>query len=423
MNPDPPRSIAVVGGGVAGIVAAYLLQRRFEVSLFERNDYVGGHTHTVVIKDGPDAGTGVDTGFIVFNERTYPNFIRFLSLLGVEKHKSSMSFSYHDARTGFAYASTSADTFLAQRANIFKPSFWMMALAILRFNHITPRHLEQGLLKGLTLGEFLAVHRFNRYFVEQYLIPICASVWSAPDIRMMEFPMEAFARFFLNHGLLSIVNQPQWYTVEGGSHTYVKAFLKAFRGEVFTRTPVQAVQRTDGMVRVRTAQGVRDFDAVVLACHADESLRALADPSAEEKRLLAAWEYSRNRTVLHTDTSFMPPLPKVWASWNYQRIEGVQAGSPVMLTYYMNRLQGLATRNRYCVTLNPKKPVQTGAAIREMVYTHPVYTTESLSTQAGIAGISGRQNTYFCGSYLGNGFHEDAVRSAVAVARSFGIEL
>lgn len=423
MNPDQTRSIAVVGGGVAGIVAAYLLQRRFEVCLYEKNDYIGGHTHTVTIKDGPDAGTHVDTGFIVFNARTYPNFIRFLGQLGVGRHASSMSFSYYDARTGFSYASTNADTFLAQRTNIFKPSFWMMALAILRFNRITPRHLEQGLLGGLTLGEFLAAHRFNRHFVEQYLMPICASVWSAPDIRMMEFPMETFARFFLNHGLLSIVDQPQWYTVEGGSSSYVKAFLNGFRGRAIPGTPVQSVQRSGGKVTVRTAHESRDYDAVVLACHADEAFRVLADPTDEEKRLLSVWEYSRNRTVLHTDTSFMPPLPKVWASWNYQRGEGLQEGSPVMLTYYMNRLQGLNTRRFYCVTLNPKKKVMPGAEIQEMLYTHPVYTPGSLATQSGITGINGIQNTYFCGSYLGYGFHEDAVKSAVAVGRLFGIEL
>jgi uncharacterized protein len=421
---ESTRKIAVIGGGVAGIVTAYLLQRKFEVSLFEKNDYIGGHTHTVVLEDGPDAGTAVDTGFIVFNEKTYPNFIRFLAQLKVEKLKSSMSFSYYDVRTGMAYASTSVDTFLAQRMNIFKPSFWMMALAILRFNHITPKHLEEGKLKGLTLGEFLAGHRFNRHFVEQYLIPICASVWSAPDVRMLEFPMETFARFFLNHGLLSIVNQPQWYVVKGGSHAYVKAFLKTFRGRVFSRTPVTSITRGGNGISLKTSDGAEDaFDAVIVACHADEALRMLADPSPDERRLLGAWDYSHNRTILHHDTSFLPPFPKVWASWNYMRMESVESGSPVMLTYYMNRLQGLAAQQQYCVTLNPKKPVPPDAVIREMVYNHPVYTPESLATQAGIAEINARQNTYFCGSYLGNGFHEDAVKSAVAVARSFGIEL
>jgi len=424
MESRQTRKIAVVGGGVAGIVASYLLQRRFEVSLFEKNDYIGGHTHTVLIDDGPDAGTPVDTGFIVFNEKTYPNFIRFLARLAIEKQKSSMSFSYYDARTGMMYASTNVYTFLAQRRNMLRPSFWMMALAVLRFNQITPKHLEEGKLRGLTLGEFLAGHRFNRYFVEQYLIPICASVWSAPDVRMLDFPMETFARFFLNHGLLSVLNQPQWYVVRGGSHAYVNAFLKTFRGRVFPRTPVTALTRKSGGISLKTTEGSEEtFDTVVLACHADEALRMLADPSPDERRLLAAWDYSHNRTVLHHDASFLPPMPKVRASWNYMRMEAVESGSPVMLTYYMNRLQNLATRRQYCVTLNPKKPVPHEAVIREMVYNHPIYTPESLSTQAGISGMNGLRNTYFCGSYLGNGFHEDAVKSAVAVARTFGIEL
>jgi len=418
------RTLAVVGGGVAGIVASYLLQRRFEVSLFEKNDYIGGHTHTIVIDEGPDAQTPVDTGFIVFNDKTYPLFNRFLAQLRVEKQKSSMSFSHFDARSGMMYASTNMDTFLAQRSNLFRPSFWLMSLAVLRFNHITKNHLEEGKLRGLTLGEFLSVHRFNRYFVEQYLIPICASVWSAPDVRMLEFPMETFARFFLNHGLLSVVNQPQWYVVKGGSHTYVNAFLKTFRGRVYPATPVAAVTRGDAGVTLKTVDGTEHpFDAVVLACHADESLRLLADAHPDERRLLGAWEYSRNRTILHHDTSFLPPMQKVWASWNYMRMEAVESGSPVTLTYYMNRLQGFSTRRPYCVTLNPKKPIQDGAIVRDMIYHHPVYTRESMETQRGIAGMNGQKSTYFCGSYLGNGFHEDAVRSAAAVARIFGIEL
>lgn len=423
MHSSSLMSIAVVGGGVAGIVAAHVLQRRHEVSLYERNDYIGGHTHTVVVEDGPDAGTAVDTGFIVFNERTYPNFNRFLSHLGVGRHESGMSFSYHDARTGLAYASTNVDTFFAQRSNLLRPSFWLMSLGIARFNWMTPLHLERGFLKGLTLGEFLTLHRFNRYFVEQYLLPICASVWSAPDARMLDFPMETFARFFLNHGLFTISRQPRWFTVQGGSHSYVKAFLAGFGGRVFTSSRVREIVRRGGKVLVRTSHDEQAYDAVVLACHADEALEVLADPSREEMGLLGAWSYSRNKTVLHTDTSFLPPLGKTWASWNYQRTHRPEEGSQVSLTYYMNRLQGLSTQRHYCVTLNPSRPVAPSSTIREMVYNHPVYTHESLATQAGLAALNGQNGTYYCGSYMGYGFHEDAVRSALAVCRAFGLEL
>jgi predicted NAD/FAD-binding protein len=416
--------IAVVGGGVAGIVASYLLQRKHDITLYERNGYVGGHTHTVVLRGGEDAGTAVDTGFIVFNERTYPNFLRFLAQLKVEKQDSTMCFSYYDERTGLTYGSQTLDTLFAQRVNAFRPSFWMMILGILHFNHHTPIRLREGRLSGFTLGGYLESCGFNRHFIEKYLLPMCASGWSAPDVRMLDFPMETFARFFLNHGLFSVVRHPRGYTVKGGSHEYVKAFLKSFQGRVLANTPVQAVRRADGKVLIKA--GDRDgeaYDRVVLACHADESLRMLEDPSPEETRLLGAWSYSVNRTILHTDTSFLPRNRKAWSSWNYVRSSGVESGSPVSLTYHMNRLQNLSTRNQYCVTLNPKKPAEKARVVQEMVYTHPVYTPEALSTQSGISGINGRRNTWYCGSYLGYGFHEDAVRSAAAVAGAMGIAL
>jgi len=415
--------VAVIGAGVAGIVAAHLLQRKLDVVLYEKNGYIGGHTHTKVIEAGEDAGTPVDTGFIVFNEKTYPNFLRFLSDLGVEKQESSMSFSYYDEATGLAYGSATLDTLFAQRMNACRPSFWMMILGILHFNRHTPVLLHAGRLQGFTLGEYLRSHRYNTHFIEKYLIPVCASVWSAPDVHMSDFPMETFARFFQNHGLFSIIRHPRWYTVKGGSHAYVKAFLRTFTGRVLPEMPVRSIRRHGAGVLVKTSDGSEDdYDAVVLACHADEALAMLADPAPEESRLLSAWAYSLNRTILHTDISFLPPNRKVWSSWNYVRSLRGEARSPIMLTYHMNRLQNLSTKNTYCVTLNPKAPVGKGRLIEEMVYTHPIYTPESFASQAGIREISGRRGTHFCGSYLGYGFHEDAVKSAVAVAHAFGVE-
>jgi uncharacterized protein len=416
--------IAVVGAGVAGIVASYLLQRQHNITLYDKNDYIGGHTHTIILEGGEDAGTPVDTGFIVFNEKTYPNFLRFLAQLGVEKQNSTMCFSYYDERTGLTYGSETLDTLFAQRINTCKPSFWMMIFGILHFNRHTPKRLHDGRLKDFTMGQYLSTCGYNPHFIEKYLLPMCASVWSAPDVRMLDFPMETFARFFLNHGLFSIIKHPQWYTVKGGSHEYVKAFLKNFKGRVLPDTPVQEIRREEGKVIVKAKGGSEEtYDKVVLACHADESLRILADPSPEESRLLSPWTYSMNKTVLHTDTSFLPAHRKVWSSWNYVRSLGLQSGSPVMLTYHMNRLQNLSTKSQYCVTLNPKRSVEQGHVVRDMVYTHPIYTPESLSSQAEIYKMSGQRNTYYCGSYLGYGFHEDAVKSAVAVASSLGIEL
>jgi predicted NAD/FAD-binding protein len=424
MGKESRMKIAVVGAGVAGIVASYLLQRRHDITLYEKNDYIGGHTHTIVIENGEDAGTPVDTGFIVFNEKTYPNFLLFLSQLGVEKQNSTMCFSYYDEQTGLTYGSATLDTLFAQRINTCRPSFWMMIFGILHFNRHTPRRLHDGRLQGFTMGEYLSTCRYNPHFIEKYLIPMCASVWSAPDVRMLDFPMETFARFFLNHGLFSIIKHPQWYTVKGGSHEYVKAFLKTFKGRILPKAPIQAIRRENSSVYVKTLSGSEDaYDKVVLACHADEALAMLADPSPEESKLLSRWAYSFNRTILHTDTFFLPRNRKVWSSWNYVRSSRVESGSPIMLTYHMNRLQNLSTKNHYCITLNPKTPVEQRHVIREMIYTHPIYTPESLATQRGIHNISGQRNTHYCGSYLGYGFHEDAVKSAVAVARSFGIEL
>ena len=416
--------IAVVGAGVAGIVAAYLLQRRYPVTLYEKNDYLGGHTHTIVIEEGPDAGAAVDTGFIVFNEKTYPNFIAFLKQLGVAKQKSSMSFSYYNEKTGLQYGSENINTFFAQRINIVRPSFWRMFSGILAFNRITKRLLEEGRLRGFTMGEYLRAHRFNTEFIEHYLLPISAAVWSTPDVQMFDFPMETFARFFLNHGLFSIERHPQWYTVSGGSHAYVKAFLKGFKGRVWMGQGIDRIRRTQHGAVITTRDGAEEaFDKVVIATHADEALSLLADPTLEEQQLLSTWNYSRNRTILHTDTSFLPPNKRAWASWNYVRAADVSSGQAASLTYYMNRLQNLTTGHDYCVTLNTDRQVPGEKVISEMVYTHPLYTFDAFATQERLRAMNGARNTFFCGSYLGYGFHEDAVTSGIEVARKFGIDL
>jgi uncharacterized protein len=416
--------IAVVGGGVAGIAAAHLLQRRHEVTLFEKNDYVGGHTHTIVIDDGPDKGTPVDTGFIVLNDRTYPLLIRFLATLGVPIRKSDMSFSYTCRRTGLQYASRNLNTLFAQRRNLLRPAFWRFLIEIARFNVITRKWLANGALRGLSLGEYLRRESILPSLIESYLIPMAAAIWSTPDARMMDFPAESFFRFMENHGLLSVSDQPQWYTVEGGSHTYVKAFLKGFAGRVFTDRPVEGIRRTDSGAVLAFADGAEEtFDKVVLAAHADEAFGQLADPSPEETACLSPWTYNRNTTVLHTDASFIPKNPRARASWNYLREKDASSEAPVMLTYDMNRLQGLRTESEYCVTLNPLRSVQTSRIIRELVYHHPMYTAEAIATQQSLPGLNGQRHTFFCGSYFGYGFHEDALRSGVKVAEAFGINL
>ena len=424
MDSTEGSKIAVVGAGVAGIVAAYLLQRKHRVTLYEKNDYIGGHTHTLFIKEGEDAGTPVDTGFIVFNEKTYPNFIRFLSQLGVDKQKSSMTFSYFCRKRNLCYGTENAKTFFVQRKNLVSPLFWQMFFGILSFNRTTPMLLEKGALKGFTMGEYLKSHRYSTRFIEDYLLPVSAAVWSTPDARMLDFPMEIFARFFANHGLFSIKRHPQWYTVAGGSSSYVKAFLREFKGKVWEGRPVARIERIKKGAEVQTRDGAKErFDKVVIAAHADEALSLLADPSDEEKQLLSLWQYSKNRTVLHTDTTFLPSNPLVWSSWNYVRSHETASGSPVSLTYYMNRLQNLNVMNHYCVTLNTDREIASKHLIREMMYNHPLYTFDALSSQDSLKELNGTANTFFCGAYLGYGFHEDAVRSAIEVADRFGIEL
>ena len=413
--------IAIIGGGVAGITAAHLLQEKHQVTLYEKNDYVGGHTHTIEIPAGPDAGTPVDTGFIVFNDRTYPILNGFFRELGVTIAKSDMSFGYYDEKSGFQYASSNLDSLFAQRRNLVDPGYWGVLAQILRFNQLVQRGLARGTLENLTLGRFLRRHRFTARFREQYLFPMVAAIWSAPDLEVDRFPLLTLARFFNNHGLLSTYRHPQWYYVSGGSHSYVRAFLDRFKGEVFTETPPLSVQRQEDGVILRLADGsTRPFDKAVIATHADEAFQLLDDPSDDERRLLGAWRYSRNRTVLHTDPAWMPPNPKAWASWNVFRARRSSDHAPVTLTYHMNRLQRLQTHTPYLVTLNPFRPIAEEKIIADMTYTHPIYTFESLGTQAELPALNGVRQTYFCGSYFGYGFHEDAARSGVQVAAALG---
>ncbi len=419
-HPSSKLNIAVVGGGVAGIVAAYLLGRVHHVTLFEKNDYVGGHTHTVPIPDGPDVGTMVDTGFIVHNDRTYPTFIKFLSQLGVERVKCPMSFSYFDRRTRFQYSSA---TPFADWKNLFSVSFWKFLLDILRFNKLTLGALDKGGLAGMTLGEYLTQNGFNQKFINQYIIPMGAAIWSTPDDQMMQFPAQTFAKFFENHGLLAVTNQPQWYTIRGGSCQYVQAFMKKFTGKIFTRSPVKKISRSNGKVKLALGNGEAIFDAVVIAAHADEAFAMLADPSAPEEKLLSVWRYTSNKTILHSDPSYLPPLRRARASWNYIR-EDISGGErPMTMTYYMNMLQGLTTKSDYCVTLNPCRPIDANTVIGEFDYTHPQYSFASTRTQADLDNLNGDRNTYFCGSYFRYGFHEDAVMSGVNVGAKFGISL
>lgn len=413
--------VAVVGGGVAGICAAYSLQHRHQVSMFEQNDYVGGHTHTIVIPDGPDAGTPVDTGFIVLNDRTYPTLNRFLRSLGVDIDKSDMSFSYCDQASGFQYASHSLTGIFAHRRNLLDPGYLRMLGEIVGFNHRVSQMLRMNMLTDMTLGRFLRRFRFSARFRRQYLFPMVAAIWSAPDLIVDRFPMLTFARFFDNHGLLSLFRQPQWYYVAGGSHTYVKAFRKQFPGRIYTDKRVTGIRRRPDGARLVFADGeTRTFDRVIVATHADEALSLLADPGERERRLLGAWTYSVNEAYLHTDLRWMPTNRNAWASWNVLGHRRRERRSPVTLTYHMNRLQQLDTRRQYLVTLNPSGAIAEAKIIAHMRYTHPVYTARSIAAQSALPTLNQAGSTCFCGSYFGYGFHEDAARSGFQAAAQLG---
>lgn len=420
-TPDQPCRIAIIGTGAAGLTAAYLLAKRHEVTLFERDGRAGGHVHTVVIDSGPDAGTPVDTGFIVMNHRTYPVLTRLFAQLGVALRDSDMSFGYHDERTGLQYCGTSLNTLFAQRRNLFRPAFHGMIRDILRFNRQAPLDMESGTLKDLSLGEYLARGAYGNAFIDDYILPMGAAIWSTPRHKMLDFPAGNFIGFFSNHGLLSVSDRPQWRTVAGGSHTYVKRILETLPKPVRLGTPVTGIRRTGQQVLVRHETGQEPFDQVVVATHADEALRLLEDPSEEERRWLGPWQYEPNRTVLHTDAGVLPPLRRARASWNATR--EVAADAAMLLTYDMNRIQGLVTKRPYLVSLNRTSGIHSDQVIREMVYTHPTYTPASSATQPYLPSLNGVRGTYFCGSYFGHGFHEDAVRSGLEVARCFGLEL
>lgn len=416
--------IAVVGGGIAGITAAYVLSQRHDVTLLEQNEYVGGHTNTRVVCDPKNPELAVDTGFIVCNPRNYPNFYNFLDQLGIKRQDSDMSFGFSCAQTGLQYMGPSVKEFLKAPGNLLNPQFVRMILEQRRFNSRALADLAAGTLGNTPLGEYLGELGTSAYFFDNYLAPLIGSIWSAPDSNALEFPALSFLTFFKNHGMLEMSKRPQWQTVVGGSHSYVKAFRNAFKGSVRTSSRALSVRRDSEGVVVQSAGGVEErYDRVVIATHADEGLKLLVDPSAEEQRALGAWRYSTNRTVLHTDSSVLGPRKKLWAAWNYRRRLSARQDSPVAITYYMNKLQNLVAAKDYFVTLNCSDEIDRSTVLYEVTYTHPIYTPESVASQDLVRKLNGTRNTYFCGAYMRHGFHEDAVMSALDVTALFGMTL
>ena len=410
--------IAVIGAGVAGLGAAWSLSRQHDVVVYERAARFGGHACTVDVP-AQECAQPVDVGFIVFNERNYPNLVALFETLGVATEPSDMSFAVSLDGGRFEYGS-SYNSYFAQRRNLLRPSFLQMTRDILRFNRLAPRLLALAENLDLTLGDFIAQAGLGPAFRDRYLVPMASCIWSTPPRRMLDYPAQTFARFFHNHGLLSIGPQLHWRTVCGGSRTYVERIAAPLRQRARLATPATLVKHDGDRVQVRDALGHWDrFDKVVLACHADQALALLADPSPRERALLGSFAYSSNEIWLHTDEGLMPKRRAVWSSWNYVA-DRRTAGPPASVTYWMNRLQSLADPTPLFVSVNPCRPPHPDTVLQRFTFEHPMFDAGAIRAQRGLHQIQGERGVYFAGSYCGNGFHEDALSAGLSVAAQLG---
>ena len=408
--------IAIIGTGIAGMTAAWLLHRNHELTVFEAAARIGGHINTVDVTTGGKV-YAIDTGFIVFNDRTYPNFIRLLRELQVETQQTAMSFSVRCDKTGLEYNGASLNTLFAQRRNLLRPSFYRMLRDILRFNREAPALLTAD-NHPLSLRDYLEQQRYSREFIDHYLIPMGAAIWSAQPDLMGQIPAHYFVQFFHNHGLLSIDQRPQWQVIQGGSRRYAQRLVAPFRDRIRLACPVAWVRRLPDGVLIKPQDGEPErFDALIIAVHSDQALRLLADPSEQERTILGAIPYQENEVVLHTDTRLLPRRRLAWAAWNYHIPRQPQA--PVALTYNMNILQELNAPETFCVSLNHSAAIDPARILYRTVYHHPVYTPDAVAARQRWGEINGVNRTWYCGAYWGYGFHEDGLNSALAVERQW----
>ncbi|MDP3257797.1 MAG: NAD(P)/FAD-dependent oxidoreductase [Bosea sp. (in: a-proteobacteria)] len=415
-----PLEIAVVGSGIAGLSAAWLLSQAHDVTLYEVAPRLGGHANTVDVRQTGGASVPVDTGFIVYNEATYPNFKALMAHLGVATKATEMSFAVSLDQGRLEYSGTSLSGLFAQRRNLLSPRFWSMLGDLRRFYAQATQDALTQSAEHQSLGDYLDAGRYGVPFREDHLLPMAAAIWSAPCSEILSYPAAAFIRFHHNHGLLKLTHRPVWRTIVGGSRSYVEKLRAAFSGTVATRTAVRSLARTADGVALETAEGERrTFDHVVIAAHADQALAMLSDPSADEKALLGAFRYSRNRAVLHSDETLMPRRRSAWASWNHLG-DRTTPDAPCAVTYWMNRLQGLETEKPLFVTLNPPRDLAPGSVLRDEMYEHPIFDGPVLAAQARLWSLQGGRNTWFCGAHFGSGFHEDGLQAGLAVAEDLG---
>ena len=417
-NIDKNLKIAIIGSGISGLTSAYILNKKYDVSIYEKNDYLGGHTHTHKITENSKA-FNIDSGFIVYNENTYPNFIKLLDLLKVERQHSTMGFSVKTSYKDFEYSGNSIWSIFAKKSNLFNPYFLNMLTSVLRFNRTSINDLN-NIDSSTSLIDYLKSKKFSNYFIKYYVVPMAAAIWSTSPKMILKMPALFFIKFFNNHGLLQIKNRPQWWVIKNGSKQYVKKIIEQFNGTIHLNTPVKKVIRNKNHVIIETKSKSEVFDAVIFATHSDQSLKLLNDISNNEKNILSKIKYQKNTALIHTDTSVLPKRKHAWSSWNYLLNKD---NNTVTLTYNMNILQSLNTSKTYCVTINDCDLINKDKIIKKIDYEHPLFTKDTIEAQYNKNLINGVNNTYFCGAYWGNGFHEDGVNSALDVCKKFGMEL
>ncbi len=418
------QSIGIIGSGITGLSAAWLLHEKYDITLFEKNDYLGGHTHTHDVEES-NKQLAIDTGFIVYNEKNYPNLIGLFDQLDVKTQATDMSFAFSMNQGELEYAGSGLLGMFAQRTNLISLKHWVLLKEIVRFNktaHAQLNKLENQRSFDYTLGQFLSDNKFSADLQKNYLLPMAAAIWSCPVEIMHSFPAFSFLRFFANHGLIDLQNRPQWRSVIGGSREYIRKMMPTLKKNIIVKSGANSVIRNGNTSSVICKDQLYTFDKIIFACHADEALTLLKEPSVEEKEILSCFTYQENHTYLHTDSSLMPKRRKAWCSWNYLAQSGKQVSdSKVTATYWMNNLQKLQAEKDYLVTLNPFTEIDSEKVIKKMVYHHPVFNRDAMLAQTKLDSLQGKQNNYFCGSYSGYGFHEDALASSVKVCEKLGV--
>ena len=406
--------IAVIGSGISGLSAAYYLSKKFKVDLFEQEDYFGGHSYTYDIKNQKKT-VPVDLGFIVFNELTYPNLLNFFKELEVPFEKSDMSFAVSIQGSNIEYGGRGLKAIFANKSNIFNFNFVKMIIEIISFYKNAPLLIKNN-LDGETLGSYLDKSNFSKYLVEYHIIPMVAAIWSMPFSKAKEIPLKLFLNFFINHGLFKLRNRPQWYTVTDRSRTYVKKVLNKISGEIFKNYKVISVNRNENNVRIKIGEDYLDYDHIVLASHADQSLKMLDKPTEEEQRILSKFKYVSNQAILHSDEKLMPKKKLAWSSWN-----SISNGKQTSVTYWLNNLQNLKSDNNFFLTLNPFCEINKESIIKKINFTHPHFNSETLKYQKSLFSLQGKKRTWYCGSYFGYGFHEDGIKSTINLMKNFKI--